>query len=214
MERLIDRLISQLDTLIPFLELSSPDVFELISKAHRDWLSLDGKKSLPESYEMYRQQINHAAFLLGYSYAEAFLTDLVRQIYRKHPQMIPEKKQLSSYEVLSVDTYDDVFGIMIDNAASSIFYQNVAHIADDFVKKFSLDWPKEERGQLITASRIRNCIVHNDAIVDSKLEKANSRYRKGDAICLDSSDVNTYGLAIRHLAENLYERVESGLLKG
>lgn len=213
MERLIDRLISQLDTLIPFLELSSHDVFNLISKAHRNWLSPHGEDSLPESFEMYYQQINHAAFILGYSYAEAFLSDLTRQIYRKRPQMMPSNKELKFDEVLKVDTYENVLEIMIDKEVTSIFYQSVEKIADDFRTKFSLDWPEDEKDQMITASFIRNCIVHNHAIVDSRLENWSSKYQKGDTICLDSPDVNAYGWVIRRFAQNLYERAESGLLK-
>ena len=66
-DNLLQRLIGQLDALIPFLALSHNDVFKFIKRDHGVWFSKDAEKALPSAYSVYRKQITHGAFLLGYS---------------------------------------------------------------------------------------------------------------------------------------------------
>ena len=78
---LLDRLISQLDTLISFLALSRKEVFNTIQSHHDQWFSADENDAVPDTYAVYQTQVTHGAFLLGYSYMEAFLGDL--EVIRK-----------------------------------------------------------------------------------------------------------------------------------
>lgn len=80
-ENLLVRFINQLDTLIPFIALSHQDVFELVQREKYIWFVESQRRSVPETYDIYHTQVNHSAFLLGYSYFEVFLGDLVRKIF-------------------------------------------------------------------------------------------------------------------------------------
>ena len=212
MDNLLKRLITQLDALIPFLALSHKVVFDLIKKEHGIWFSPEAEESLPNTYSIYQKQVSHAAFLLGYSYSEAFLADLIRQIYMCNPRMLPEEKQLKFIELRKVKSYKAVLKLMIDKEVTSVFAKNMEAVADYFGEKLSLKWPEEEKNKTIVASFIRNCIIHNLAIADSKLSEK-SNYNVGGKIILSPSEVHSYGLVIRTLARNLYERAEKAFLK-
>ncbi len=212
MTNLLKRLIFQLDSLIPFLELSSEDVFNLIQPEHRKWSIPKSEDTLPDSYEVYQKQVAHAAFLLGYSYSEAFVADLARQIYRNKPQMLPKSKQLNFKDILKAKAYDTVISMMIEKEIHNIFSQSVGTIAKYYKSRFNIEWSEDERKNITIASLIRNCIIHNNAEVNSILA-AESKYKEGDTISLKPSDVHTYGLEIRKLARHLYECAKTGILK-
>jgi len=81
-ENLLDRLIGQLDTLIPFLEISRRSVFRLLRAKGYVWFYPDQRNAFPKTYQVYQKQVCHSALLLGFSYFEAFLADLIRQVYQ------------------------------------------------------------------------------------------------------------------------------------
>src|SRR5262249_6748579 len=114
MSDLLTRLTNQLDSLVPFLALAHKEVFEVVGEGYGDWLSDEQQSTLPESFQIFERQIAHGAFLVGYSYAEAFLGDLVRLIYLKNPQMLPRDKELKFSEVLDQDSYENVLAYMIN----------------------------------------------------------------------------------------------------
>ncbi|MEW6360297.1 MAG: hypothetical protein AB1696_28445 [Planctomycetota bacterium] len=215
----------QLDALIPFLALSHEDVFRLIRDERAVWPFEGAEDSLPSSYDTYRVQVTHGAFLLGYSYSEAFLADLVREIYTKKPSMLSkdkgkdegkeQDKQLQFSEILKVSCYKEVLTLMIEKEVLAVFrhQKGMAGVAEYFEKKPKLKWPEQEKEKAIRASLIRNCIIHNLAIADSMLAEV-SDYREGDEIALTVSDVHQYGLVIRSLARDLYTRAEAGILRG
>jgi hypothetical protein len=92
MNNLLDRVISQFNSLIPFLAISHKEVFDLLKKEKKIWFLPDQEATLPDSYRIYQTQITHSAFLLGYSYFEAFLSDLAKEILRKRPGILPKEK--------------------------------------------------------------------------------------------------------------------------
>jgi hypothetical protein len=74
MENLYQRLIRQLDSLVPFLALARQEGFDLIRQDCEAWFRPEQLQALSDTYREYRCQISHAAFLLGYSYIEAYLS--------------------------------------------------------------------------------------------------------------------------------------------
>ena len=211
-ENLLSRLIDQLNTLVPFLALAHRDVFNLIKREHAVWFSLEAERSLPESYSVYRRNVAHGAFLLGYSYTEAFLSDLLRQIYLRNPRMLPEDKQLTFGEVGRMRSYSAVLRSMVGKEVNSVFAQSMEAIANYFERKLSLPWPEGPKMQTIRASLLRNCILHNSAIVDSRLARV-ADYHEGNTITLRPEEVHSYGLSVRALAPDLYARAEAAFLR-
>jgi hypothetical protein len=206
--KLIDRLISQLNTLVAFLASSRLEVFEIIQQHYEQWFEPDDKEAFPDSYSLYQTQVAHAAFLLGYSYTEAFLADLIRKIYVARPITIPRDKELKFGDILECSKYDEVLGCMIDKEVLSVMYNSIEKIIKYYEDRLSLQWPFSERDTIIEANLIRNCIIHNNAIVDSRLAAHCKRWTDGTSIALTISDVHRFGITARATARNLYLQAE------
>ena len=128
MATLLERIIGQLDTLAPYLSLSHKDVFDLVAEEYDSWSDGNPPAPFPSNFDAFKTQVAHSAFVLGYSYADAFLSDLMREIYFAHPNMLPDKKKLSFESIIESNDYSDVINRMVDHesmmrctAASRIF---------------------------------------------------------------------------------------------
>jgi len=205
MDNLLDRVIGQFDTLIPFLAISREDVFNLINRERNIWFSQDQRSALPSSYAIYRTQITHSAFLLGYSYFEAFLVDLVRQVYLSRPTMLPKEKQLKYGEILKTTDYEAILELMIEREIIDLFYKRMDEVIKYFEEKLNLEWLDDYKAETIITSHLRNCIIHNLSRADYRLSQI-SEYNVGDKIELSSFDVHSFGLKARKLVRHLYNQ--------
>lgn len=201
-EGLHGRLIAQLDTLVPFLALAHREGFDLIQEHGVGWL---GDVNLA-SYESYRVQVAHSAFLLGYSYCEAYLADLARAIYRNRPKMLPGERQLKYAEIVACVSLTEILDLMIEREVRDVFYKSMTDVGVYFRTKFSLPW-KDPEGRVERASLVRNCIIHNNSIVDERLA-ARSDLQRGDRIALRPEDVHEFGLAARSLTRDLFAEAQ------
>lgn len=204
MPTLYDRIIRQLDTLISFLALAREDAFGLIRSDQGSELTTEQLDSLPHSYQEFRCQVSHSAFLLGYSYFEAFLSDLVREILLRRPNILPQERELKYRDVLDRKDYDSILKYMIDKEILAIFYGSAEKIGKYFEDRLNLPWPEYD-GQpaVVRASLVRNCIIHNGARVDSRLSEI-SDWDEGDQIELSPGDVHSFGLQARDFARQLW----------
>ena len=207
MDNLIDRVNNQFDTLIPYLALSHEDVFELINKEKGIWFSPDQVKILPDSYKVFQQQIIHSAFLLGYSYFEAFLSDLVRHIYYTRPEILPKEKMLKYSEILNTTDYNAILELMIEREIIDLFYKKMKEVIKYFKDKLNLKWIDDLIEKTIVSSLIRNCIIHNLNKADNRLANYSS-YNIGDEIQLSFSDVHSYGIDVRNVMSYLYNQAD------
>lgn len=204
-ENLLDRLIGQLDTLIPFISISYEDVFNLIQKEKDIWFMENLKGTLPQTYEIFRTQVINSAFLLGYSYFEVFLGELIRKVYLSKPKMLPKDKQLKFSEILEANNYEDIIELMIEKENSALFYLSIEKIVEYYETKLTLKWPDKNKNAIIIASLLRNCIMHNMSLADKRLAQI-SGYQIGQEIQLGSSEVHSYGIHVRELSRDLYKQ--------
>jgi len=212
MENLLTRVISQFDTLIPFLAISDEEVFNLIKKDKTIWFHEDQESAFPDSYAIYQTQITHSAFLLGYSYLEAFLADLVRQIYLSRPTMLPKEKQLRYAEILKTTNYEAILELMIEREIIDLFYKRIDEVVEYFEEKLTLEWPEQYKQEIVVTSYLRNCIIHNLSRADHRLSQV-SKYKVRDEIELTPSDVHSFGLKARELVEKLYKQATKKYFK-
>jgi hypothetical protein len=212
MDNILNRVITQFDTLIPFLAISHEDVFSLINKEKNIWFAPEQRAALPVSYKIYKTQITHSAFLLGYSFFEAFLTDLVRQIYVSMPKMLPKEKQIKYSEILECKNYKTVLEIMIEREIIDLFYKRVDEVIRYFEDKLNLKWPDKYKNDIVFASCLRNCIIHNLGRANDRLSQV-SKYKTGDRFELSSSEVHEFGIKARDLVRNLFHQAENRYFK-
>lgn len=203
MESLLLRVTSQLDALVPFLSIAHSEVFDLVSGEYESWCNGGEHVPFPDTFEAFTSQIAHSAFVLGYSYFDAFLADLMREIYRSQPKILPLKKTLSFQDILGAGDYSGVLKKMIDNEVYEAMHGSILQIQRYYNDKFDILWPSVHLGDLETASLIRNCIVHNNALVDQKLAQKTG-WEFGSRIKVSIEDVHRYGIAIRDVVDYVY----------
>lgn len=213
MDNLLDRVISQFDTLISFLAISHEDVFDLIRKERKHWPDFNQDLTLPDSYNIFRTQIIHSAFILGYSYFEAFLTDLVREIYLLRPNMLPKEKKLKYADILKTDDYNAILELMIEKEIKDLFFKRMEEVVAYFEEKLNLNWQESNKDEIIRTSYMRNCIIHNLSKADHRLSEV-SDFKAREKIELNFTDVHLYGMTARSLVRDLYNQALKKHLEG
>ena len=204
MKTLLDRLISQLDTLIPFIATSHRDVFDLIQKEKNIWFN-DDQEKLPKTYEIYRKQINHSAFILGYSYFEAFMNDLAKEIFLSRPSMLASNKTIKFEDVTNSSSYNEIILKMINKELLELFYKDMEDIIDYFSHKFDSKFLDGEKERLIEASLLRNCIIHNLGMADVRLAML-ADYTEGKEFEISAPKVHDFGISARTTARRIYQQ--------
>ena len=146
---------------------------------------------LPGDTEIYRTQVSHAAFLLGFSYFEAFLSDTIRMIFRCRTAMLPRDKKIAFGDLVDLDGSMDMIGLLIEREVRDVMFDSFESIERYFAKRLNIEWPPFAR--LAEASAIRNCIVHNMARADDRLVDAGTKWRLRQEIAQTPSDVHAFG---------------------
>lgn len=205
---MIDRFISQLDTLVPFLALAHKDIFSTIHDENKEWFTEQQRKTLPETYSAYKNQVSVSAFLLGYSYFEAFIADLAKRILLARPALLPKNKNITFGDAINAGSYETLLENMVEQHVFSIMYDSIDNISEYYADKLHITWPNtNEAHSIVKASFIRNCYMHNGGIVDSRLHE-NFGLEIGSEINLDPSEVHGYGIAIRQIAYQIYDQAK------
>jgi hypothetical protein len=203
-DALHDRLIEQLDSLVPFLALAHREVFSVLSAEYEGWYTDERRTTLPESYCTYRHQVAHAAFLLGYSYAEAFITDLIWEVYAIRRDLLPPDKALRFGEVLPLADFEKVICHMIDSTVCDMnsLEKKLHHLES------RLGLNVEHSGRMLEAHKARNAIVHNAGRVN-RTRQGSTRWKPGEQVLLSPEDVHEFGIMAREYAKQLCERAKS-----
>jgi hypothetical protein len=116
---------------------------------------------------------------------------------------LPRDKQLKFGEVLERSTYDELVTHMIDREVLGAMYNSMEKVIEYFDDKFGIQWPSSDVDPIIEASRLRNCIIHNNSRVDSRLAKL-TRWSEGDTIELTPSDAHSFGRSARAVARSVH----------
>jgi hypothetical protein len=204
MENLYQRVARQFDSLVPFLALAREEGFELIRRDCEVWFRPEQLQTLPDTYREYRCQIAHAAFLLGYSYIEAYLCDVMRAILRRRPAMLPHDRKLTFRDVIERKSYDGLINHMIEKEVLAVFYDSAEGIAKYYTTRLHLPWPSyDQHPAMVVASRLRNCLIHNGAYADARLAEV-SEWAVGSAIELAPDDVHLHGEDARDFADQVW----------
>ena len=203
---LLDRLIEQLDTLVPFLALSREEAFRMLSEHRVSWFAPD-EQALPAAYASYRRQVTHSAFLLGYSYFESFLTDLLSATLRNRPAMLPKDRKISYSEVVDSRDKTELVQRLITRELSDLLYKSMADIIAELRTRYNFTITQDEEVGLCRASLIRNCILHNSSRADVRLAEYDG-YDEEQEFELTAQQVHEYGLTLRALVRRMYREAE------
>lgn len=186
------RIIEQLDTLAPFLALDKREIFDVLSSEYGHWYPNESLQStIPDSYEKYSRQVRHAAFLLGYSYAEAFVSDLMWIVYSCRKDLLPVDQKISFGDILSRNDFENVVEHMIERTIGGLnsLEKKINHLEKKF--GFKVSQPPE----LKDAHVARNALIHNAGIVNR--HRSGSRYSVGETVCMSASEIHDFGHVVR-----------------
>lgn len=197
-DRLYKRFIGQLDTLIPFLGLAHEEIFLSLHGNYSGWFSIEQQATLPNSFNEYCTQVSNAAFLLGYSYAEAFITDLIWTIYHCRRDLLPPDKALRFSDLFSLGDYERIIMKMIDSTLGDMnsLEKKIHHLET----RLGLKVPQAEK--LLEAHSARNALVHNSGRVN-RPQASTSRWQLGNVIELTGDDVHSFGIIAREYAREV-----------
>lgn len=200
MDHLLSRLTAQLDSLIPFLAAAEEEVFAVIWSMHFLW-SEENRHAMPESLSAFRTNVAHGAFLLGYAYIEAFVTDLIWHIYERRRDLLPPDKTVKFRDVLLSGDYNRLVTGMIDSTlgAMNSLERKIHHLEHNIGLKST------HYEGLLDAHVIRNALIHNSGRINREVP-ANTRWRHGEQIQLSVHDVNVFGVLARDYAEEIVQK--------
>ncbi len=208
MPNLLERTISQLDMLVPYLSLAHQEVFDLASAEYDLWCPTPANTPMPNTFQAFTTQFAHAGFILGCSYVDAFLADLLRECYRSHPRMLPGNKTLTFGDIVAFNDYDSVVTRMIEHVIHEVMHKGLLDIAKHFEDKLSILWLDTDLQELFTASLIRNCIIHNNSVADLRLA-ARPDWKVGEQISLSVADVHKFGITARKVIRHVFQEANS-----
>lgn len=200
-EALKDRLIDQLDSLIPYIALSYEDVFHLLRNKQSLWFA-ESPDTLPSVYAKYRRQVVHGALLLGYAYFENFLSDLLVSILRRRPEMLGKQKQLPYDIIVSAGSYDAVVDVMVRREVIDLLYKGMDGIVAELASRYGFTVTNDDKDFLCRASLIRNCIMHNGGRADSRLAGYDG-FEEGEEFEVTAAELNAHGLKLRELVRRM-----------
>lgn len=203
-DELYDRLIAQLDSLVPFLALAHSEVFTVLSAEYADWYPDERRATLPSSFGSYCHQVAHAAFLLGYSYAEAFVTDVIWEVYASRRDLLPPDKALRFADVLPLADFEKVIGRMIDSTVCEM--NSLEKKLNHLETRLGLHVQHSDR--MREAHKARNALVHNAGRVN-RAQQISSRWKPGEQVWLSTDDVHEFGIMAREYAKQLCERAKT-----
>jgi hypothetical protein len=202
-KQLQSRFVGQLDSLVPFLALAHREIFGVLSSQYADWYPDERQATLPDNFQEYCHQVAHAAFLLGYSYAEAFITDVIWEVYSARRDLLPPERALRFGEVLPLANFEDVVRRMIDSTVGDMnsLEKKIHHL------ETRLGLTVEQSAQLLDSHVAWNALVHNAGRVNW-VQTDSSRWQAGDTVRLSADEVHEFGTMVREYAEQLCLRAQ------
>ena len=205
---MIENFILQLDTLVPFLGLAHEEIFSKIHDENQEWFTEQQRKSLPDTFTTYKNQVSVSAFLLGYSYFEAFIADLAKKILLARPALLPKDKNLTYGEIIDAQAYDILLEKLVEKHVFSVMYNSIEKISEYYSKSLHINWPNyDDEYSVVKAALIRNCYMHNGGLVDARLYERFG-LEVGSKIILSPGEVHGYGIAVRQIAYEIYDQAE------
>jgi hypothetical protein len=203
LDTLIARFGEQIDGLVPFLALGHESIYTALSPEMTPWYEPE-EHSIFDNLELHQAQVAHAAFLLGYSYFEAFVSDLIWLLYRHKPTYLPPEEKLAYEAVLSAESFEEVLERMIDHTTSHM--NSLQKKLEHLEKRFGIG--KSSPSLLQDANVVRNALVHNFGRVN-RVPKGHVRWNVGEAIVLDCKESYEFLLSFKGFGATLFESVET-----
>jgi len=182
-------LISQLNKIIGFLDVSKNEVYKKIENHDSNQIGITIGMLYDNNYEDFRNHICSSALLLGFAHCEDFLSRRLEIYFQSNPEENDFKFNFKVFKEKGTNlnqfiAEEQVRKLKFHEKMKII--KRIYNINDDMIN------------ELIFISKIRNCLMHNNGIAE---EDIGNYFTKGNKIILDSTMVNQLGLKVRDFAD-------------
>ncbi len=192
-----DYLINQLNLLIGFLDVSEQDVYDQIKHHDQFGLGQTIEQLYDNRYENYSNHISTSATLLGFAHIEDFITKCIARFLVSHPHKNDKKVALRIIK----EKGDDLITYLAVEQSRELKFSDKIKFIEKNIPGISL----ELISNIKLMNDVRNCIMHNNGIADSRIVP---KYIEGQKITLTAWEVNEYGVKARKFATELWEKVQ------
>lgn len=192
----LDYLLTQLNLLIGFLDVSDETVYNQIKQHDRFNLGLTIEQLYDRQYDNYSNHITTSALLLGFSHFEDFMTKCIVKVLASNP----DKNDFKVTHKTIREKDDNLVTWLAEEQSRRLTFAEKIK----FIEKHLTGISDQILIDIKFVNDIRNCLMHNNGLADSRL---NPKYQDGQKIILTSGDVNGYGLQARQLAREIWERI-------
>ncbi len=122
---------------------------------------------------------------------EHYLGALLLRILGVRPQLLGRKRQINLGQVFCHQSKEALLESVATQDVRSLFYESIPVWLKALRKKYGLkELTKEYDGGLIETALIRNCLVHNRGVADSKLDRhTEGKYKQGEQIGISRESV-------------------------
>ena len=138
----------------------------------------------------YTKELIEAFYVRLVDNFEVYLSDIVREVLRKKPEILRSRQQTVNMEyVLQFSSIEVLVQDIIEGKVNSLSYLGFAEIEKWYSEKgIPLAVSDEYRARMVEIIATRNIVVHNRSRIDDRYLMAvtNSTYRKGDMKKLDA----------------------------
>lgn len=191
-----DYLITELNLLIGFLDVSDENIYNQIKKHDRFNLGITIEQLYDGKYENYASHICSSAFLLGFTHFEHFLTKRVSRFLEQNPDKNDFKVTLKT-----INEKGEGLNLHLAKEQSRrLTFQEKVKLLEKNIPDINLNLTSD----LKHANDIRNCLMHNNGIADDRFCE---KYIAGEKIILTSLQVHVFGVKTRQLAYELWTKI-------
>lgn len=113
-----------------------------------------------------------------------YISDVMLEIYHSKPELLSNKK-IDFYKIIKTQNITEVIRDFAEETIINIMHQNFGNIVQVFSNKFKIQicQNKTEEKRISNAIEIRNLLVHNNGIINSKfLKKTKLQFTRGKKI--------------------------------
>lgn len=194
----IEQLTDELNKIIGLLEVSDCQVFDNIRDHDRFGIGTTIGDLYNGQYSEFQIHICNSALLLGFSYFESFVCDILALVLDKKPELNKHKFTLKYV----IDNKADLFRRVTEDYLKTIGFTEALKCLEKELHFFE----GCEHETFLEVYNLRNCIVHNAGIAD---DRVHSRFSPGERIVMNSGEINSYGLLARKVSSSIWQRFET-----
>jgi len=144
-----------------------------------------------------------------YAMFEGYLSAIIRARLRQHPRLMSGQRELKYEQVFLTESKETLIESMIEREMRELMYLSLPDLCESCEIKWdsSLSPTNRMNSELLVA--IKNCLLHNRAIVDVKLAGCRPTLLKGERLSVSEEDVTSAVNVLRKFAYQIDQVFEA-----